>query len=248
MSAPTWLSASTRFNRAGALKRTLAWLWEEHGSPNLTRTVPHLTKPRPRDQMATTGQASALIDAAREDLRLFILFCSDLAMRSGTAVKIGPEHYDTQSQTLRFTTKKDARVCLPVTREIATLIATCTDGSGDPFITQIRRRLNPARMRQQTNAWVSATRLRTEMKELRLSLGIETRITPHDLRRTTAVRLYKYTHDLRKVQSLLGHRSMQCTIWYLDHELEEVDSADLAAIKKPFIAWRKEQTDAQKVS
>ena len=65
---------------------------------------------------------------------------------------------------------------------------------------------------------------------------------PHDLRRTTAVTYYKLTRNLRKVQTLLGHSSLQATIWYLDNDLEDVDLADLEAIKKPFIAWRKDKT------
>jgi hypothetical protein len=37
---------------------------------------------------------------------------------------------------------------------------------------------------------------------------------------------------------------MQSTIWYLDHDLEPVPIANLEAIKKPFIAWRKETKSA----
>ena len=89
---------------------------------------------------------------------------------------------------------------------------------------------------------VSARQLRAELRALRLSLGITRKLVPHDMRRTTAVSYYKLTRNLRKVQTLLGHSSLQATIWYLDNDIEDVDVADLEEIKRPFLVARKEQT------
>ena len=68
------------------------------------------------------------------------------------------------------------------------------------------------------------------MRELRDRCGITRRVTPHDLRRTTAVALYEHTRDIRDVQALLTHRNMQSTIWYLDHDLKPISRDTLEVI------------------
>jgi site-specific recombinase XerC len=55
--------------------------------------------------------------------------------------------------------------------------------------------------------------------------------------------MLKQTKDVRDVQALLGHRSLQSTIWYLDHDLRPVALANLEAIKRPFLV-RKETKSA----
>jgi len=61
----------------------------------------------------------------------------------------------------------------------------------------------------------------------------------HDLRRTTAVRVYRKTRDLHTVQAVLGHVDLASTVYYLDHDLKEVPRLLLEAVKpQP----RREQT------
>lgn len=240
--APRSLSLFTRYNRLSAMRRLLRSVWEEHGAPKLDGYVPRCSTPRPRSVVATDAEMEAIKSHAPDDLRLFVLLCADLAIRSGTAVKISPAEYDANRKTLRFATKKGARVALPVTEELAELLDQCDQTNPEPFITQIRKRLRPHCLHVMKGKVVRASALRKELKELRRSLGMTRKLVPHDLRRTTAVAFYKRTHNLRKVQTLLGHSSLQATIWYLDNDLEEVDIADLEAIKKPFIIHRKEQT------
>jgi len=45
--------------------------------------------------------------------------------------------------------------------------------------------------------------------------GVNPRLTPHDLRRTVAKRVYDITCDLRIVQQLLGHRHITSTLHYI---------------------------------
>lgn len=87
-----------------------------------------------------------------------------------------------------------------------------------------------------------ATQLDRPYRQLLRDAGITRRLTPHDLRRTTAVAMLEYTGDVRDVQALLGHRTLQSTIWYLDHDLRPVPRETLEALKRPFIIHRKEQT------
>ncbi|MGC2612558.1 MAG: hypothetical protein WA354_00900 [Terracidiphilus sp.] len=62
---------------------------------------------------------------AEPHMRLWILLCSDLALRSGAAARLCPEHRDPISGLLAFTTKFGAKLRLPVTKEIEALLRTC---------------------------------------------------------------------------------------------------------------------------
>lgn len=223
------------------MRRILRWLWEEHGAQKLDGHVPRAMAPRPRNVTANREQIEDMVTNAPDDLRLFILLCSDAAIRAGTAVRIGAENYDPTTKALQFKTKMDGCVSIPATKELADLMDTCDMADRDPFITQLRKRINPRCKNQMQGTVVKAQQMDAEFKKLRIKLHIDKRIVPHDLRRTTAVAYYKRTHDLRKVQGLLGHRSMQSTIWYLDHDIHDISELDLEAIKRPFIV-RKERT------
>jgi hypothetical protein len=62
---------------------------------------------RPRNVTMTQQEIDSILAAAPDDIRLWLLLCSDLAMRSGTASRIGPTNYDPRRRELRFTTKCD---------------------------------------------------------------------------------------------------------------------------------------------
>jgi integrase len=170
-------------------------------------------------------------------LRLFILLCSDLAIRSGTAARIGPANYDPHRRTLQFTTKLGEKLTLPVTDEIAELIERTSPEDPASFVKQLHQR--EPQMKNHTLAGPHyALTIGAAFARLRLKLGITRKLTPHDFRRTTAVKLYEATGDARDVQALLGHRTLASTIWYLDHDLRPVSRETLELIKRP--NWRKE--------
>lgn len=232
----------TRAVRCNTLRRMLRLLWEVEGAPKLDHHVPRLGSVRPRCVTATREQVDLLLEHASRTLRLMLLMCSDLAIRSGTAVRLAPQHYNPYTRELRFATKYDEKVGLPVTGDLALLLESCDLNSDLPFITQVRRLEQPRAAARMLSPIVDPRRLRKELRQLRAQLGIDKRIVFHDLRRTTAVNLYRRTKDIRKAQALLGHHQLQSTFWYLDHDLEQIDLADLEAIKKPFIVPRKEQS------
>ncbi|MBS1805289.1 MAG: tyrosine-type recombinase/integrase [Acidobacteria bacterium] len=223
------------------LRRLLRFLWDSHGAPRLDRYVPKLTPARPRNVTATREQIEAMLAHATPCMRAFITLCSDLAIRSGTVTKIAPEHYNPENQTLSFVTKKDARVTLATTAAVREIIAACDLSNPLPFVTQLRQCEAGTRGRHMKHAQVHAAIIAREFTALRIEAGIIKRITPHDLRRTAAVATLRYTNNLRTVQSLLGHRSLQSTIWYLDHDLYPVDTQTLEAIKKPHLVWSKDR-------
>jgi integrase len=131
---------------------------------------------------------------------------------------------------------------LPVTAEIKEILDKLDMKSDVPFVRQL----------QLQEPWIVGRSFRRNLKnkpsvdvqfrKLLKEAGITRPLRPHDLRRTTAVAMYKASKDVRDVQALLGHRSMQSTIWYLDHDLKPIDRKMLETIKRPFIAWRREQS------
>lgn len=62
--------------------------------------------------------------------------------------------------------------------------------------------------------------------------GLDERITPHDLRRTAAVKMLNATGDIRDVQSLLGHKRLANTVWYLDHGTQKLSHQLLEQVKQ----------------
>jgi integrase len=173
-------------------------------------------------------------------MRLWINLCADLAIRSTTAARLGPENYNPARRELRFRTKCGERLTLPVTEAVRVLIDQCDMSNPDPFVHQLWMQ-EPHNRGPQPRPSSDAATLRRHFTALRRSIGITRKLTLHDLRRTTAVAMYRYTRNIRAVQALLGHRNMQSTIWYLDHDLEPIAVDTLETIKKPFIVHRSEK-------
>jgi integrase len=69
-------------------------------------------------------------------------------------------------------------------------------------------------------------RVSRHLKRICEDLGLEGRAHTHRLRRTVGVRALGRTKDVHAVQQLLGHRSIQSTLGYVD-ELREDDVAEL---------------------
>lgn len=213
---------ATRYGRRICFRRLLVWLNENWGAPKLKDEVPKMSPPSPRNVTASADEKDRIIDAAPKDLRCWILLCSDLAIRSGTAAILAPKHYDAGAGTLTFKTKKERQMCLPVTEELAELLRPLAHLEAEkPFVCHLSRL---GRM--------SANHLRRRFRELLKLVGIDKRIIPHDLRRTTAVHVYEGTGDLRIVQAILGHRHMRSTFHYLDHRNTPVMLSTLEQAKR----------------
>jgi integrase len=220
-----------------ALRRVLLFLWEFHGAPKLDDAVPRMAGTRPRNVTATREEIEAIYEASSPSLRLWLMICSDLAIRSGTAATLAPHNYDPGRREFRFRTKYNAGQTLPVTDEICALIADCDMRDQTPFIWQIRRRQADKNHDHFTTGHISG--LWRELRRVREKIGMTKRIIPHDLRRTTAVEVLRQTGDIRAVQTLLGHRNLRNTWWYVDHDGTPVSRSLLEIVKRP--AWREEK-------
>lgn len=186
--------------------------------------------PRPRNITSTDAEREAILKAAPPHLRCWLLMCSDLAIRSGTAARLTPEHYDTLRRKLTFTTKYQERQQLPVTEELAHLLDACKLPDV-PFVAQLPRARKSHRQPLHPLGRMAAGSLRKLFVKLKRKLGITRKLTAHDLRRTTAMRVYEETRDIRLVQALLGHGDLNSTVWYLDHHLTPITLADLELAK-----------------
>src|ERR1019366_5067971 len=194
----------------------LRWLWETHGAPKLDGQVRRYPGIRPRNATVSRDEIDTILRAAPDHLRLCLLFCSDLAIRSGTAANLAPAHYHNDTGLLRFSTKYGAKLTLPVTAEIRAMLATCDLDTDTPFVRQLWRKYQQGQRGGTPRAESSgATGLRYALRALLRKLEIRHRVIPHDLRRTAAVAMLEHTQDIRDVQSLLGHRQLASTLWYL---------------------------------
>jgi len=174
-----------------------------------------------------------LIETAPPYIRCWLLLCSDLAIRSGTAARLGPSNYDRARGELVFTTKYQNKQRLPVTKELALLLDQCPDDAL-PFSAQLPRENGPTANRKyamQPLGHITAKRLNRAFMLLKAKCGITRNLRPHDLRRATATRVYDATHDLRVVQALLGHADLGSTLYYLDHHVTPVMVSTLELAK-----------------
>lgn len=162
--------------------------------------------------------------------------CFDLAIRSGTATQLGPAHYDREAGILTFRTKYQNAQQVPVTAELRPLLDACTDPSL-PFVAQLPRgegRNHHASY--ELRPWgkpLDYHSLIGRFAELKRKVGITRKLTPHDLRRTTARNVYSLTRDLRVAQALLGHSDLGATMWYLQDNLTAIPVSTLELAKLP---------------
>lgn len=212
------LATTTRYSRAGVLRRVCRYLHAEHGAPDLSQAVPRVIAPAPRNVTATDEERRKVIESAPPFLKCWLLLCSDLAMRSGTAARVCPAQYDRKAGTLTFRTKYEEALTMQVTDELRSLFGELTGRV--PFVSQ----LHP-------QGGITAFGLRTAFLRLKERVGVRRAVRPHDLRRTTAAKVYDMTSDLRIVQALLGHRSLQTTLHYLDHRNTPVPRNLLELVK-----------------
>lgn len=210
------------------MRQLLRILYDTEEAPRLWQHVYRVKKPRPRNVTVTAEEKAAILARCSEAMRLWVLMCSDLAIRSGTAARMAPENYDRARGTLTFTTKHGSRMTLPVTAELVMMLngAVETDSLHATVVGKLVTKQQSGPHGKASTAWLGA-----EWRRIVKEAGITRRITPHDLRRTTAVRVLKLTRDVRDVQAILGHLDLKSTLYYLDHDANEIATSTLELAK-----------------
>lgn len=222
----TLRTPAARYCRIAGLKYVLRYLIDAGAPHAIMQAIPRIVPPRPRAITYTDEERRQLIEAAPPFMRCMILLCSDVALRSGTAMQVTPRHYDRDARTISIATKGGTHVTLPTTDALDLLFAFVGRAHLDtPFVEQLH------------GGKITQHGLQAAFAALSKSVGIRGK-TLHDLRRTTAVRVMAITRDLRVVQHLLGHRNLDSTLYYLDHDTQSLDRDTLA-----LATARKEDTE-----
>ncbi len=177
--------------------------------PELTTSIPAVRFVQPRGVIARPEDIEKALAAATPPLRLYILLSSDIALRGGTALRLCENDWDHEAQAFRFQTKANVLVMLPPSQRLRQMIDLihaypCAD-KATPYIARLGASA-PRKAKQN---------LAKQFSQLVKRLGLA-HFTTHDLRRAAARRMYDVTgHDLRVVQSLLGHTNLGSTFRYL---------------------------------
>src|SRR5208282_5489472 len=153
---------------------------------------------------ATDAELDALFGAADPPLRMLLMLTAVMGLRISEALSAGWESYDVEHQTLTLKTKGGKFRQFPVPPVVAKTIDIAPRDTAT-FIAGLANRKT-----------LSAIAVRERWRRLKRRLGIHADLTPHDLRRTAAVRIYRDTHDVLAAKALLGHDSLATTGRYLE--------------------------------
>ncbi len=195
---------TTAWNYTQALRRFLRHL-RTHGGPDLVDELPRLRKPTARETIAQPDELQRLINHAQPWFRLHLLLCSQLGLRISESLSLTRASWNQEAHTLTFTGKGRRARTMPTLPEIDQLLALAPTEHPAHQILAALKGVETLTTHQLRAAW----------KKLKLRARVNPNLNPHDLRRTAATQLYRHTKDIRAVQQLLGHHSLQATTTYL---------------------------------
>ncbi len=153
--------------------------------------------------------------ATRDRALLQVLYASGARVSEAAGLRV--EDYSRDLRVLRLHGKGDKTRIVPIGERCTRALEAWIDGPRartpdahlrpEVFVTRAGRALD------RTNAW-------RRVKHAALVAGVKARVTPHVLRHSFATHMVEAGGDLRAIQELLGHASIQTTEVYthLDHE------------------------------
>jgi integrase/recombinase XerC len=154
---------------------------------------------------------------AERDRALFTLMLGS-GIRLGSALALETRDVDLErgELALRFT-KGNCPVSVPLSRTVAAHLRSYMEGRADGYLFTGRngRALCARHAQRRLGIWCRKA-------------GVERRISPHDLRHSFAISLYRRTRDLLLVQQALRHRSIVSTTVYARTD----DAAVLLALEQ----------------
>ncbi len=207
-------------------RRALLWelrlfILRNGADPLLLGAFPKLPRQGPREQLVPGDEFEAVLAQATNRLALAMLLARDAGLRRSAIEKFTNANVDFDHGEIFGTTKNGARYRVPMTHRLRILLAgVCPFAApGEPLIATLGHNRRP----------VKACTLLWELKDMQRKLngGVPFEWSMHDLRRTAARQLYDSTHDIRKVQRLLGHASPVATWWYIGNAGQTLTAEDL---------------------
>jgi len=205
------------FNRASALRGFCRWLDKLTATRRFSDCVPAMSQPDPRTLTITQDDVTTLAHAAPPWLRVVILSCYELGLRSGTAMRLCPEHWNREAHTVTIETKKARKTTQPVSPRLEELFESSEAEPGVPFWLAHH---GPDRLQETRGAarhkTTNAVMLSRAWNALKKKCGVDQRLWLHDLRRTLCVLTYEQSgKDLIAAQAALGHKNLATTLRYL---------------------------------
>lgn len=198
---------TVRLKLAG-LKRTLRAFAASTGTPDLSFDVPRGPHYQQRNVTATPDELNKLFTAAQPIERIWLRLTVALALGQAEALALCEANYNPENKTVSFVRKKTKEPnTLPVPDDVALLFEQAPD-TGDKSTPYLER---------WNGAPLTYWSINGRWQRLKKRAGVRREITPHDLRRTTAIALYEVSHDLRAVQQLLGHATLHSAVHYVAH-------------------------------
>ena len=170
--------------------------------------LPCPRQPKRLPEVLSPEEAGAIIDAAPSPkYRAAFMLCYGAGLRTDEVVHLLPHHIDSERMLIRVEQgkgKKDRQVMLSL-RLLEELRACWKRYRPGQFLIEGKRRGQP----------IDATSIQRAFREARERAGVRKRVTPRSLRHAFATHLIEQGTNLRKVQALLGHQSLNTTAIYV---------------------------------
>ncbi len=208
------LAATSVKRRLAPLRVMYAWLIRQKRLQQtpFAATELRIKVPTLLPRCISAGDVRSLLqqaERAQQATRLSALLLLVTGVRVGELASVRIGDIDLKQRSIQVLGKgnRERQVFLPdesTVTELDNYISSCRRGA-----TLSDRLLVDARGRS-----LSAVSIRSRIRILADSAGITRRVTPHMLRHTAATALLEAGVDIRFVQKLLGHRSIQTTQLY----------------------------------
>jgi len=193
------------YQRRASLKKFIQYIDQVYHT-NHACEVPKVARPSQRTLIAQDDELKRILGHLPMWMRVFTLLCRMMGLRHGEALDMTPAHYNPTDKTLSFKRKMGGTSNIPVPVELQTAIEYArTINPHAPILESLGMRANKNPREAIWRFWKQAKKKAKANPDLHI----------HDLRRTIATDLYSATKDLRAVQTLLGHKSLNSTILYI---------------------------------
>jgi site-specific recombinase XerD len=168
--------------------------------------------PRPREpkrlpEVLSSEEVAAILDAAQSPkYRAAFMLCYGAGLRTDEVVHLLPRHIDSERMLIRVEQgkgKKDRTVMLPQSL-LAELRSCWRRYAPKCYLFEGKRPGQP----------INATSIQRAFRLARERAGVKKRVTPRSLRHAFATHLVERGTNLRVVQALLGHQSLNTTALY----------------------------------
>ena len=168
--------------------------------------------PRPREpkrlpEVLSPEEVAAILDAAPSPkYRAAFMLCYGAGLRTDEVAHLLPRHIDSQRMLIRVEQgkgKKDRTVMLP--QSLLEELRSCWRRYAPKcYLIEGKRPGQP----------IGATSIQRAFRLARERAGVNKRVTPRSLRHAFATHLVEHGTNLRVVQALLGHQSLNTTALY----------------------------------